>query len=459
VAEVFLLGREKVFPAGLDAAARGEGRPVLRLQAPAQLLMRLGEAGAGSLILVEAGSAHLDALDVLRKVASRQPGARVVLVSEEASLALAVEAMKEGAWDVLQGPLDPERLALLAGKAAGEGVPVPSKAEVDGRQALITADPRFLQVLDIADRAAAGKASVLIQGESGTGKEMLARYIHQKSPRRDKPFVAVNCAALPETLLESELFGHEKGAFTGAITRKLGRFELAHGGTLLLDEVSEMEVHLQAKLLRVLQEQTVDRLGGQSPVQVDVRIVATTNRPLKPFIEGGKFREDLFYRLNVIPLHVPPLRERLGDIPPLLEHFVKKHNVRNNKKITKVSKEVHEILRGLPWKGNVRELENTIERAVVLAPGEELRVEHLLLEEVPGAGAASGAGGAVPASHPPGPEGSLAGLTVGEVERRLILSTLEKVSDNRTRAAEMLGISIRTLRNKLKEYESRIQQG
>jgi two-component system response regulator FlrC len=454
LAEVFLLGREKMFPGGLDSALRERGHQLLRLQAPAQLLTRLGEGVAGSLILVETGGTHFDALDVLRKVVSRQPRARVVLVSEEPSLAVAVEAMKEGAWDVLQGPLDAGRFVLLLGNASGErgGGVASKKVEGDGKAALITVDPHFLRVLDVADRAAAGKASVLIQGESGTGKEMLARYIHQKSPRREKPFVAVNCAALPETLLESELFGHEKGAFTGAITRKLGRFELAHGGTLLLDEVSEMDVHLQAKLLRVLQEQTVDRLGGQNPVPVDVRVVATTNRSLKTFIEEGKFREDLYYRLNVIPLHLPPLRERLGDIPPLVEHFVKKHNARNNKNIVEISKDIYEVLKGLPWKGNVRELENAIERGVVLAPGNELRVEHLLLDE-------TAAEAAPPAEEggEGGREGTLVGLTVEEVERRLILSTLEKMSDNRTRAAEMLGISIRTLRNKLKEYESRPQ--
>ncbi|MEK6709467.1 MAG: sigma 54-interacting transcriptional regulator, partial [Nitrospinota bacterium] len=261
MAEVFLLGREKMFPAGLDAAVRGEGRQLFRLQASAQLLTRLGELGPEALIFIETGgSAPFNALDLLRKATARPGGARVVLVAEEPSLATAVEAMREGAWDVLQGPLDEERLALLLGKAApappGRGAPA-GRLEGDGKATLITSDPRFRQVLEIADRAAAGKASVLIQGESGTGKEMLARYIHQKSPRREKPFVAVNCAALPETLLESELFGHEKGAFTGAVARKLGRFELAHGGTLLLDEISELEVHLQAKLLRVLQEQTV----------------------------------------------------------------------------------------------------------------------------------------------------------------------------------------------------------
>ncbi len=444
--EVLLVGSEKVFPAEVETCIRERGHNPLRLQGAANLLTSLGRGG-GHLIFLDAGSPHYDALDLLRKILARQPAARVVMTSQAPSVAFAVEAIKEGAWDFLHRPLESEKLGLLVEQALsppGGSLPLGGK---DGSSplAIITGDPRFRRVLELAEQAAAGKASVLIQGESGTGKEMVARFIHQQSPRREKPFVAVNCAALPETLLESELFGHEKGAFTGAISRRLGKFELAQGGTILLDEVTEMDLHLQAKLLRVLQEQTVDRLGGQGPVPVDVRVVATSNRPLQKQIEEGKFREDLYYRLNVIPLNVPPLRERQGDIPLLVDHFVKKHNMRNNKNIANIPKIVYETLGRLPWQGNVRELENTIERAVVLAPGEELRVEHLLLDEVPRE--RSGGGGEEAAGD------LMVGLTVHEMERRLILSTLERVSDNRTRAAELLGISIRTLRNKLKEYE------
>jgi len=276
--------------------------------------------------------------------------------------------------------------------------------------------------------------------------ELVAHGLHLASARAACPFVDVNCAAMPDTLLESELFGHEKGAFTGAAARRLGKFELAQGGTILLDEITEMDVHIQAKLLRVLQEQTIDRLGGQAPVRVDVRVIATSNRPVMKYIEEGNFREDLYYRLNVIPLSLPPLRARTGDIPGLIDHFVEKHNNRNNKRIKKISDEVYEVLSGCPWRGNVRELENAVERAVVLAPGGELLVEHLFLEEEAPAGVASPV---------PGEGGAPAvGQTVHEMERRLILSTLKHVSENRTRAAEILGISIRTLRNKLKEYES-----
>jgi len=300
-------------------------------------------------------------------------------------------------------------------------------------------------LLSIAEQAATGSASVLIQGESGTGKELLARYIHMKSPRRDKPFVAVNCAALPEALLESELFGHEKGAFTGAIARRLGKFEMANGGTILLDEITEMQLHLQAKLLRVLQEQTLDRVGGQEPIEVDVRVIATTNRPVSAYLEEENFREDLFYRLNVIPLHIPPLRERRTDIVTLVAHFVKKHNKRNNKTISSVSEEMRDVLGRMPWKGNVRELENAVERAVVLATGDELLVEHLLLDQDAVRG--------TPTGSKDNALGSMVGMTVQEMERQLIILTLGNVNENRTKAAEMLGISIRTLRNKLKEYQ------
>jgi two-component system response regulator FlrC len=404
------------------------------------------------LAFLDTNSKQYDALDLMRKILSRQPEASVVVTAEQPSVDLAVESIKEGAWDFLVRPIEPDKLGLVIGQTLGRTDEEPPLA-IDKKSGaepwkIITDDPEFKRVLSIAERAASGQASVFIQGESGTGKEMLARFVHMQSPRRDKPFVAVNCAALPESLLESELFGHEKGAFTGAISRRLGKFEMADGGTILLDEISEMQIHLQAKLLRVLQEQVIDRVGGSSPVQVDVRVISTTNRVFPKHIEEGNFREDLYYRLNVIPLQIPPLRTRKGDLPILLEHFIKKHNKRNNKQINKISNDIHDILARLPWKGNVREFENVIERAVVLAPENELLVEHLLLDEQLQDS---------PLEMHDGGTGfdPLVGLTVQEVERRLIVSTLGKVSENRTRAAEMLGISIRTLRNKLKEYGTR----
>jgi two-component system response regulator FlrC len=291
-------------------------------------------------------------------------------------------------------------------------------------------------VLDTAESIASSRAPVLIEGASGTGKELLARFIHERGQRRPRPFVAVNCAALPAELLESELFGHEKGAFTGAIARKVGKFELANGGTILLDEVSEMEVGLQAKLLRVLQEYEVDRVGGWRPIPVDVRVVATTNRRLVDLVERGQFREDLYYRLSVIPLTLPPLRERRADLELLIDHFLEKFG---GGQAPVLSADARQWLLGRPWRGNVRELENAIERAVLLGRGCPVG-----LAEVSGNDVAT----------PRAPMLGLAGMTVAEVERRLILETLEQTNNNRTRAARQLGISIRTLRNKLAEYRA-----
>lgn len=297
-------------------------------------------------------------------------------------------------------------------------------------------DPKMRKVYEVAENIATSRAAVLITGESGTGKELLARYIHAKSPRALRRFVALNCAAVPEGLLESELFGFERGAFTGADQRKAGKFELAHESTFLLDEISEMPLLLQAKLLRVLQEGEIERLGGREPVRVNVRIIATTNRSLDEMVKKGEFREDLFYRLNVIPLNVPALRSRIQDIELLAHHFVDTSCAENHLPERKLSPAAVEKLKRYPWPGNVRELQNVVERSVLLATGPEIGPDQILLSEV----------------NPP--ETNLApGMTVGEAERLLIMKTLEFTGQNRTKAAEMLGISIRTLRNKLHEYK------
>lgn len=445
MADVYLAGSDEVFPEEMEAWIRAKGHEPKRIESVGQVLSS-AESGGACLMFLSAGGQVYDALDLLGKILSRNADACVIVTSAQPSFSIAVDAIRGGAWDCLPQPLEQEKVELLLGQifaaAPGKGA-----ADDSGMLQLITENAKFKSVIAIADRVASGAASVLILGESGTGKELLARYIHEKSPRAGKPYVAVNCAALPESLLESELFGHEKGAFTGAIARKSGKFELASGGTILLDEITEMDVHLQGKLLRVLQERTIDRLGGREPIPVDVRVIATSNRKVQEYIREGKFREDLFYRLNVIPLHLPPLRERPEDIPPLVDHFIVKHNERNNKSISEISPDVIATLLRLPWRGNVRELENVVERAVVLAEGNELRVEHLLLDpEVSGE-----------AGVPPG-EGldQMVGMSVHEMEKNLILNTLKRVSDNRSRAAEMLGISIRTLRNKLKEYEASV---
>jgi two-component system response regulator FlrC len=324
----------------------------------------------------------------------------------------------------------------------------PGGLEADRRRAperaIITRDPSMQRLLSLAGQVADSRAAVLIQGESGTGKELLARFIHGRSRRREGPFRAVNCGALPESLLESELFGYEKGAFTGAVGRKTGVFEQAQGGTLLLDEVTEMAFHLQSRLLRVLQEGEVDRVGGTHPVKLDVRVIATTNREIKAAVAEGDFREDLFYRLNVIPLKIPPLRERKDDLPLLVSHFIEKYNEIDGRSVKNLTDEALAKLAGLPFRGNVRELENLVERALLLAGGETITAEDLLLDE-----------GLLPAEAPPSDALTSAGTgpePLREAERRLILDALDHTAGNRTQAAKVLGISVRTLRNKLNEY-------
>jgi two-component system response regulator FlrC len=316
----------------------------------------------------------------------------------------------------------------------------------------------MLKLLELARHVARSKATVLIQGESGTGKELLARYIHAYSLRRDKPFVAVNCAALPEGLLESELFGHEKGSFTGAISRRLGKFELANHGTLLLDEISEMNFSLQAKLLRVLQESEIDRIGGKLPVSIDTRIITTTNQDLEEMVNNGQFREDVFFRLNVIPLRVPPLRERPDDIEPIANHFLEKYGSactqgggnNNRKGAMRISEKALQLLRQRRWKGNVRELENVIERGVLLTQGNTLNPSDLSLDGCPNLYGGKGGGAESCSIEPVSQGGPVSSLK--DMEKELIVRTLRKTGGNRTHAAKILGISVRTLRNKLHEY-------
>ena len=308
-------------------------------------------------------------------------------------------------------------------------------------------------MVKLAQQIAGSDASVLITGESGTGKEVLARYVHARSQRAKKPFISVNCAAIPENLLESELFGHEKGAFTGAVGRRIGKFEEANGGTLLLDEISEMDVRLQAKLLRAIQERVIDRVGGGQPVPVDIRIIATSNRNLTDAVREGKFREDLLFRLNVVNLKIPPLRERPADIVELAQYFVKKYSAANGLPVRPLSAEARRALSVNRWPGNVRELENTMHRAVLLSSGAEIGVDGILtpdggrLDQARGTGAVAHAAMAAEQVTR-----DLVGRTVAEVERDLILETLKHCLGNRTHAANILGISIRTLRNKLNEY-------
>jgi DNA-binding NtrC family response regulator len=355
----------------------------------------------------------------------------------------AVRAIEAGARDFLPLPPDPDLILAMLEAAGAEPV----------EDAPVAQDPAMTVLLARAGQLARAEASLLITGESGTGKEVLARHIHARSRRARGPFVALNCAALPETLLESELFGHEKGAFSGAVASRKGKFEQADGGTLLLDEIGEMDPRLQAKILRVIQEREVDRLGGGAPVKVDVRLLAATNRDLAAEVAKGRFREDLFFRLNVLALHIPPLRARPADILPLAVHFCTRYARANGVPDRRLSMPARTALLNHPWPGNVRELENAMHRAVLLAEGEEIGPEAIELV-TPRAAEASPAPSAQAAAPQSARVSTLVGRKVEEVEQELILETLTHCLGNRTRAAEILGISIRTLRNKLQEYRA-----
>jgi len=365
----------------------------------------------------------------------------------------AVRAIKAGAKEYIPLPPDADLIAAVLQAVAEEG------------NAMIANDPSMKAVLTVADRIAPSDATVLITGESGTGKEVMSRYIHQKSRRANGPFISLNCAAIPEALLESELFGHEKGSFTGAIARRIGKFEEANGGTLLLDEVSEMHPALQAKLLRAIQERVIDRVGGTSPVKIDIRLIATSNRDMEQTVKEGKFREDLYFRLNVINLQLPALRERPEDIIPLATMFANKYSEQNGIQPKKFSDAAIEKLKSHHWQGNVRELENTMHRAVLVSQDAAIEPSAIMLSGTKAAVAAQAAVAATKTAEPkpaetpsrPAPSANdpaapLVGRTVADVERELIINTLDHCLGNRTHAANILGISIRTLRNKLKEY-------
>jgi two-component system, response regulator FlrC len=367
---------------------------------------------------------------VVRALAAERIAVPVVACGTGDDAEAAARAIREGAREFLPLPPDPDLIAAILEAASGDS------------HAMVVRDPVMQETVRRAEQVAGSEASVLIIGDTGTGKEVLAHHIHRHSRRAAGPFIAVNCAAIPDNLLESELFGHEKGAFSGAIARRIGRFEAADGGTLLLDEISEMDIRLQAKLLRSLQEKEIDRLGGTAPVRINVRILATTNRDLPAEVQRGGFREDLYFRLNVVSLHIPPLRERPGDIAALADHFARRYAEVNGLPFRPVSHDAMLRLTTHAWRGNVRELENAIHRAVLLADGAEIGIAAIELGPPVTTARASPSGGIT----------SLVGRRMEEVERDLIIETLGHTLGNRTHAATILGISIRALRNKLRDY-------
>src|SRR3984893_14010181 len=418
--------------------AMDKGATVTHAADNAQAVAVLRSGRGADLLMVDVSS---DIRDLVQRLEAEHIHAPIVARGIATDARAAVAAIHAGAKEYT--PLPPEAELIAAVLAA----------VADDSRELIYRDDSMARVVKLAQQIAGSDASVLITGESGTGKEVLARYVHGRSTRAKKPFICVNCAAIPEALLESELFGHEKGAFTGAVARRVGKFEEATGGTLLLDEISEMDVRLQAKLLRAIQERVIDRAGGTRPGPIDIRIIATSNRNLADAVREGSFREDLLFRLNVVNLKIPPLRERPADILELAQHFAKKYSEANGVPVRPISADARRVLTSNRWQGNVRELENTIHRSVLMAQGDEIGADAILTPDgdrldlaktVPAVAHATFAAEQVTRA--------LVGRTVADVERDLILETLKHCLGNRTHAANILGISIRTLRNKLNEY-------
>jgi two-component system, response regulator FlrC len=417
--------------------AMDKGASVTHASSSEQALAVLRSGKGADLLMVDV---VIDIRDLVARLEAEHIHVPLVACGVDTDARAAVAAIRAGAKEYIPLPPDPEMIAAVLA------------AVVDDARELVYRDESMAQVVKLAQQIAPSDASVLITGESGTGKEVIARYLHSRSNRAKAPFICVNCAAIPDTLLESELFGHEKGAFTGAVARRIGKFEEANGGSLLLDEVSEMEVRLQAKLLRAIQERVIDRVGGTRPVPVDIRIIATSNRNLAEAVRDGSFREDLLFRLNVVNLKIPPLRDRPADVIEIAEHFARMYADANGLPVRPLSPEAKRQLQLSRWPGNVRELENTIHRAVLLATGEEIGADAILspdgvrLDQSKPQAVAHAAMAAEAVTR------ALVGHTVAAVERDLILETLKHCLGNRTHAANILGISIRTLRNKLNEY-------
>jgi DNA-binding NtrC family response regulator len=404
-----------------------------------------------SIVVTDLKMPRMDGLGLLQEIAAQPHEIAVVLLTAQGSVEVAVSAMKNGAYDFIEKPVNPARLRnVLMNAARQRGTE--RELEVTRRKlrdagvlgSLVGVSKKMQEIFRLVEMVAPSTASVLITGESGTGKEIVARTIHELSPRKTKPFVAINCAAIPETLIESEIFGHEKGAFTGALERRTGCFELAEGGTLLLDEIGEMPVATQAKLLRVLEDRKLRRLGSKFETSIDVRVLAATNKAPEEAVASGQLRNDLYYRLNVFNIHMPPLRDHKDDLPDLVQYLLQDMNNKHGRNVSGINDEVAKAFQNHAWPGNVRELRNTLERAVIVCDTRMVEPRHL----PPGFGAVI--------HRAPVQEANAirlgVGTTVEEAERLLILKTLESTNNNKTRAAEILGISLKTLHNKLKEY-------
>ncbi len=441
---ILVIDDEKNIRTGLQAALEMDGYEVL-LAEDGTTGLSLALNNDVDLVITDLRMPGISGEEVLRRITSETPGIPVIVLTGHGTVESAVEAMRSGAYDFLTKPLNLDRLSLLVKRALQNRELILQNRELEqeaGKQKsfehVIGKSSAMLKLFDVVKRVAPTKASVLITGESGVGKELIANALHNLSPRKDKPLIKVHCAALAENLLESELFGHEKGSFTGAVSRKRGRFELAHGGTIFLDEIGEINQSVQIKILRVLQEKMFERVGGEQTMEVDVRVITATNRDLEKEIAEGRFREDLFYRLNVVRIHVPPLRERKDDLPLMISAFVKEFARENGKVIESIEPKARQALYAYDWPGNVRQLRNCIESSVVMATGTVITLDELPpsirdMDEVPAI--------SIPV-----------GSTMADAEREVILQTLAAQNGNKSRTAEVLGIGRKTLHRKLDEY-------
>jgi two-component system response regulator HydG len=447
VAEILIVEDNPTVREGLAQLLRTRGHTVAAAESAGRARALLA-AGAFDLVISDYRLEDGTGMELLEAVKKGGAGGDpdFIVITAYGTIDIAVEAMRLGAWDFVTKPLDSDEFRLKVEKALEVRATRNENRRLDAENAylreeveerfgdIVGKSPQMQAIFQSIQKIAGTNSSVLLQGESGTGKELVARAIHRQSPRAAGPFIKVNCSALAETLLESELFGHERGAFTGAIKERRGRFELAHGGTLFLDEIADIPPSVQIRLLRVLQEKEIERVGGERTIKVDVRIISATNRDLTEAVAKGTFREDLYYRLHIVPLRIPPLRDRHGDIELLVRHFIRAISKETGKRITGISNEALHLLQAYPWPGNVRELENAIERAIVLCDGEELAVGEFPMGETPGAGATS-----------------LDGV-LAETERRLIQEALERAGGVKTRTAELLGIKTSALYYKLEKY-------
>ena len=443
---ILVIDDEKNIRTGLKAALELDGYDVL-LAEDGTTGLSLALNNDVDLVITDLRMPGISGEEVLRRITSETPGIPVIVLTGHGTVESAVEAMRSGAYDFLTKPLNLDRLSLLVKRALQNRELILQNRELESEaekrksfEHIIGKSPSMLRLFDVVKRVAPTKASVLITGESGVGKELIANALHNLSSRKDHPFIKVHCAALAENLLESELFGHEKGSFTGAVARKRGRFELAHGGSIFLDEIGEINQSVQIKILRVLQEKMFERVGGDETIEVDVRVITATNRDLEQEIVEGRFREDLFYRLNVVRVHVPPLRERKDDLPLMISAFVKEFAQENGKIIESIEPKARQALYSYDWPGNVRQLRNCIESAVVMATGTTITLDELPpsvrdMDDVPAI--------AIPV-----------GSTMADAEREVILQTLAAQNGNKSRTAEVLGIGRKTLHRKLDEYGS-----